>query len=88
MWKLAQMGIVESRVTIWQSLSAGITGREASLALEVSTGCPPLSTIMREPGGGDQDWEHPPGSFNIFSLLSGVYYIHPTIMEVLQVSVV
>ena len=60
MWKLAQMGIVGSRVTIWQSLSAETTGREASLALEVSIGCPPLSTIAREPGGGDQDQEHPP----------------------------
>lgn len=60
MWKLAQMGIVGSRVTIWQSLSAETTGREASLALEVSIGCPPLSTIVREPVGGDQDWEHPP----------------------------
>ena len=60
MWKLAQMGIVGSRVTVWQSLSAGTTGREASLALEVSTGCPPLPTIMREPGGGDRDQEHPP----------------------------
>ena len=59
MWKLAQMGIVGSRVTIWQSLSAETTGREASLALEVSIGCP-LSTIAREPGGGDQDREHPP----------------------------
>lgn len=54
------MGIVGSRVTIWQSLSAETTGREASLALEVSIGCPPLSTIVREPVGGDQDWEHPP----------------------------
>lgn len=45
---------------VWQSLSAGTTGRETALALEVSTGCPPLSTIVREPGGGDRDQEHPP----------------------------
>lgn len=60
MWKLAQMGIVGSRVTIWQSLFVETTGREASLALDVSIGCPPLSTLVRELGGGDQDWEHPP----------------------------
>lgn len=72
MWKLAQMGIVGSRVTIWQSLFVETTGREASLALDVSIGCPPLSTLVRELGGGDQDWEHPPSSFNLL-LLSGVY---------------
>lgn len=45
---------------VWQSLCAGTTGRETALTLEVSTGCPPLSTIVREPGGGDRDQEHPP----------------------------
>lgn len=33
-------GHLGAKGTIWQSLSAGTTGVEASLALEASTGCP------------------------------------------------